>query len=286
MRWPASALAPRRVSSRRQPRGRPGCRRGGGTRRSRPGGPLGEGLELDGAIGVVVAEGGARGLAAARAGTRSGHGRDGTSACAQGRGPGTGSLVGRDTRQAPALSGHPDPEEGPRQAPCRGPPPSGRRRDGCRWPPPTPRPPAGQQVRRRRRVRTGRTRPRPPRPEDRRREGPRCSAPTTLAPQAALTALVRCSSASWRGQVLVAHRPRRRRLRSPTTTFGFPAGVGAAVGQASRPVATGQALDIGVPPPLWPTTLMQLPLWLGLGASRSGSRSSGAGAWSPTSACG
>jgi membrane protease YdiL (CAAX protease family) len=48
--------------------------------------------------------------------------------------------------------------------------------------------------------------------------------------------------------------------------FDFPAGVGAAVGEASRQVASGQALDISVPPPLWLTTLTQVPLWLGLGA--------------------
>ena len=47
--------------------------------------------------------------------------------------------------------------------------------------------------------------------------------------------------------------------------FAVPTGVGAAVGQASAQVGAGQALAIGVPPPLWVTALMQLPLWLGLG---------------------
>jgi membrane protease YdiL (CAAX protease family) len=52
------------------------------------------------------------------------------------------------------------------------------------------------------------------------------------------------------------------------TTFDFavPTGVGAAVGQASGQIATGQALDISVPPPLWLTALMQVPLWLSLAA--------------------
>jgi membrane protease YdiL (CAAX protease family) len=47
--------------------------------------------------------------------------------------------------------------------------------------------------------------------------------------------------------------------------FAVPAGVGAAVGQASSQIGSGQALAIGVPPPLWITALMQLPLWLGIG---------------------
>jgi membrane protease YdiL (CAAX protease family) len=47
--------------------------------------------------------------------------------------------------------------------------------------------------------------------------------------------------------------------------FAIPAGVGAAVGQASAQVSTGHALAISVPPPLWVTALMQLPLWLGIG---------------------
>ena len=46
--------------------------------------------------------------------------------------------------------------------------------------------------------------------------------------------------------------------------FNVPAGVGSAVGQASAQVSTGQALAISVPPPLWLTALLQLPLWLGL----------------------
>jgi membrane protease YdiL (CAAX protease family) len=46
--------------------------------------------------------------------------------------------------------------------------------------------------------------------------------------------------------------------------FTVPTGVGAAVGQAARQVGTGQALDIGVPPPLWLTALMQIPLWASL----------------------
>jgi hypothetical protein len=46
--------------------------------------------------------------------------------------------------------------------------------------------------------------------------------------------------------------------------FAIPAGVGAAVGQASAQFGTGQALAVSVPPPLWVTALMQLPLWLGL----------------------
>jgi membrane protease YdiL (CAAX protease family) len=46
--------------------------------------------------------------------------------------------------------------------------------------------------------------------------------------------------------------------------FAVPTGVGAAVGQAAGQVGTGQPLDIGVPPPLWLTALMQVPLWLSL----------------------
>jgi membrane protease YdiL (CAAX protease family) len=57
-------------------------------------------------------------------------------------------------------------------------------------------------------------------------------------------------------------------VATSTTSYDFlvPAGVGAAVGQASAQVATAQALAVSVPPPLWLTALMQLPLWLGLGA--------------------
>ena len=47
--------------------------------------------------------------------------------------------------------------------------------------------------------------------------------------------------------------------------FAIPTGVGAAIGQASAQVGSGQALAIGVPPPLWVTALMQLPLWIGIG---------------------
>ena len=47
--------------------------------------------------------------------------------------------------------------------------------------------------------------------------------------------------------------------------FAIPAGVGAAVGQAAAQTSQGQALAIGVSPPLWVTALMQLPLWLGIG---------------------
>jgi hypothetical protein len=48
-------------------------------------------------------------------------------------------------------------------------------------------------------------------------------------------------------------------------SFAAPTGVGAAVGQASAQAATGQIIDVWVPPPLWVTALMQLPMWLALG---------------------
>ena len=50
------------------------------------------------------------------------------------------------------------------------------------------------------------------------------------------------------------------------TNFDFkvPPGVGAAVGQATQQVSSGEAFAIGVPPPIWLTTLLQLPLWFGL----------------------
>jgi hypothetical protein len=53
------------------------------------------------------------------------------------------------------------------------------------------------------------------------------------------------------------------------TTYDFtaPAGVGAAVGQASSQFAAGQMFSISLPPPLWLTALMQIPLWLGLGGA-------------------
>ena len=53
------------------------------------------------------------------------------------------------------------------------------------------------------------------------------------------------------------------------TTYDFtaPAGIGAAVGQASSQFAAGQIFAIAVPPPLWLTALMQIPLWLGLGGA-------------------
>jgi membrane protease YdiL (CAAX protease family) len=52
------------------------------------------------------------------------------------------------------------------------------------------------------------------------------------------------------------------------TTYDFtvPAGVGAAVGQAAAKFATQQDIVVSVPPPLWLTALLQLPLWFGLGA--------------------
>ena len=46
--------------------------------------------------------------------------------------------------------------------------------------------------------------------------------------------------------------------------FDTPAGIGASIGQAAGQSTTGQALAISVPPPVWATALMQLPLWLGL----------------------
>lgn len=49
--------------------------------------------------------------------------------------------------------------------------------------------------------------------------------------------------------------------------FTAPAGVGAAVGQASSQFANGQLFAIAVPPPLWLTAMMQIPLWLGLGGA-------------------
>lgn len=48
--------------------------------------------------------------------------------------------------------------------------------------------------------------------------------------------------------------------------FTAPAGVGASVGQAAGQASQNLALAISVPPPLWITALMQLPLWLGLAA--------------------
>lgn len=57
-------------------------------------------------------------------------------------------------------------------------------------------------------------------------------------------------------------------IATSTTSYDFtvPAGVGAAVGQASAQFSAGQTLAIAVPPPLWLTALLQLPLWFGLGA--------------------
>lgn len=49
--------------------------------------------------------------------------------------------------------------------------------------------------------------------------------------------------------------------------FTSPAGVGAAVGQASSQFSAGQMFAISVPPPLWLTAIMQIPLWLGLGGA-------------------
>lgn len=53
---------------------------------------------------------------------------------------------------------------------------------------------------------------------------------------------------------------------STSYDFTVPAGVGAAVGQASSQFGQSLPLDIGVPPPMWLTALLQLPLWLGLAA--------------------
>lgn len=49
--------------------------------------------------------------------------------------------------------------------------------------------------------------------------------------------------------------------------FTAPAGVGAAVGQASSQFVNGQVFAIAVPPPLWLTAMMQIPLWVGLGGA-------------------
>lgn len=48
-----------------------------------------------------------------------------------------------------------------------------------------------------------------------------------------------------------------------TTVYDFlvPAGWGASVGQASGQYASGLPFDISVPPPLWLTTLLQVPMW-------------------------
>ena len=54
---------------------------------------------------------------------------------------------------------------------------------------------------------------------------------------------------------------------STSYDFTTPAGVGSAVGQAASQYGQGQPLDIGVPPPMWLTALMQIPLWLGLGGA-------------------
>jgi len=58
-------------------------------------------------------------------------------------------------------------------------------------------------------------------------------------------------------------------LVEANTSYDFtsPAGVGAAIGQASSQYATGTAFAIAVPPPLWLTALMQIPLWVGLGGA-------------------
>lgn len=48
---------------------------------------------------------------------------------------------------------------------------------------------------------------------------------------------------------------------SPTAV----AGVGGAAGQAASQVATGHAIAISVPVPIWLSTLLQIPLWVGLG---------------------
>ncbi|MFM8862407.1 MAG: lysostaphin resistance A-like protein [Acidimicrobiia bacterium] len=51
---------------------------------------------------------------------------------------------------------------------------------------------------------------------------------------------------------------------STSYDFTVPAGVGAAVGQASSQYGQSLPLAIGVPPPMWLTALLQLPLWLAL----------------------
>ncbi len=57
-------------------------------------------------------------------------------------------------------------------------------------------------------------------------------------------------------------------IATSSTSYDFvvPAGVGAAVGQAAAQFSLQQPLHVAVPPPLWLTALMQLPLWFGLGA--------------------
>ena len=67
--------------------------------------------------------------------------------------------------------------------------------------------------------------------------------------------------------------------------FGFPAGTGAAVGQASAQVVAGQPLAVSVPAPLWLTVLTQLPLWFGLAAIPLWFAVKKGGEWWPTSAC-
>jgi len=47
--------------------------------------------------------------------------------------------------------------------------------------------------------------------------------------------------------------------------FNVPAGLGSAVGQAAGQSSASLPLSISIPPPLWVTALMQIPLWMGLG---------------------
>lgn len=54
---------------------------------------------------------------------------------------------------------------------------------------------------------------------------------------------------------------------STSYDFTVPTGVGSAVGQAASQYGQSLPLAIGVPPPLWLTALMQLPLWLALGGA-------------------
>ena len=65
------------------------------------------------------------------------------------------------------------------------------------------------------------------------------------------------------GQLLSTVGLRRGPVLAPTTTSPSPPGSARRWARPSAQVGTGQALAIGVPPPLWLTALMQLPLWLG-----------------------
>ncbi len=201
-------------------------------------GLVGERLELDGAAGVVVAEGGAGGLAAAGAGARSGHGCRRYRRTRRGRGPvPVASAAVTPAKRRPRRV-TPSPKKAQhRRTVVAHQPPRARRRGGCRWRR------AGSKAARRQKAADDRRRPPG---HDRDRKGPRRPRAGGRGPEVLDADGNPVEKPRYGGRRADPRLPRRPApvdrvayvvVQSVTDyDFAVPAGVGAAVGQASAQV--------------------------------------------------